>query len=112
MSLFLTLVRIRLALPVFVMSDLFGVSCSRISSVFTTWIFCLYYIFRDCMFLPLILITLFFLTLITCPVFHIRVIIYSNVFFILLKISKFGNPDILSILYIQRLYHMAFSWAH
>jgi hypothetical protein len=39
MSLFLTLVHLRLALPVFVMSDLFGVSCSRISSVFTTWIF-------------------------------------------------------------------------
>lgn len=43
---------LRLALPVFVMSDLFGVSCSRISSVFTTWIFCLYYIFRDCIIWP------------------------------------------------------------
>lgn len=52
MSLFLTLVRLRLALPVFVMSDLFEVSCSRISSVFTTWIFCLYYIFRDCIVWP------------------------------------------------------------
>lgn len=48
----LTLVRLRLALPIYVMSQLFGVSCSRVSSIFTTWIFCLYYIFKDCIIWP------------------------------------------------------------
>lgn len=48
----LTLVRLRLALPVFVMSELFGVSSSRVSSIFTTWMFCLYYLFKDCIAWP------------------------------------------------------------
>ncbi|XP_061191028.1 uncharacterized protein LOC133199197 [Saccostrea echinata] len=48
----LTSVRLRLALPVFVMSQLFGVSCSRVSSIFTTWMFCLYHNFKDCIIWP------------------------------------------------------------
>ncbi|CAC5415859.1 unnamed protein product [Mytilus coruscus] len=48
----ITLVRLRLALPVFVMSQLFGVFCSRVSSIFTTWMFYLYYVFKDCIVWP------------------------------------------------------------
>ncbi|XP_062620990.1 uncharacterized protein LOC134282606 [Saccostrea cucullata] len=51
-ELILTLVRFRLALPVVVMSDLFGVSCSRISSIFSTWIFYMYFMFKDFIFWP------------------------------------------------------------
>ncbi|KAK3088806.1 hypothetical protein FSP39_023942 [Pinctada imbricata] len=45
-ELIMTLVRFRLALPVYVMAHLFGVSGSRVSSVFTTWMFCLFHIFK------------------------------------------------------------------
>ena len=51
-ELILTLVRFRLALPIFVMAQVFGVSCSRVSSVFTTWMFCLFHIFKDCIIWP------------------------------------------------------------
>lgn len=42
----LTLVRLRLALTTFVMADLFGVSTSRVSQVFTTWINFMFTIFK------------------------------------------------------------------
>ncbi|XP_056021427.1 uncharacterized protein LOC130054751 [Ostrea edulis] len=41
----LTLVRLRLALSTFVIADLFGVSSSRVSQVFATWINFMYIIF-------------------------------------------------------------------
>jgi len=46
-ELIITLLRLRLALSVYIVSILFGVSCSRISSISTTWIFCMYFIFGD-----------------------------------------------------------------
>ena len=48
----LTHVRLRLALPTFVMSHLFGVSPKAVSSIFTTWIFALYFLFKDCIAWP------------------------------------------------------------
>ena len=45
----LTMVRLRLSLLTFVLSDLFSISHSRVSQTFTTWIN-----FMDCVFTPLL----------------------------------------------------------
>lgn len=46
-ELLITLMRLRLAIPLNLMSVIFGVSKSMISSIFTTWIFYLYFLFND-----------------------------------------------------------------